>query len=191
MRLLRKFLSSAWTGFAILAVCVGFIADFPVGRSELEDSVNAIFPVGAASLPYLALGGVIYGGGLIVRWISRTSADLLHGGPSVRRFQSLSRDIGTCNRLLVNHLEGFHPSSEAYSKTARETELNIEINLLLDGLQSLGIPVPDFGQVGNEERLRFLVAYLTAMETLARSGNLKHAQRSDLVDQLRRQGVRR
>ena len=45
--------------------------------------MSAILPLGAAFLPYLALVGVIYGGGQIASWVVRTSRDLLQDGPSM------------------------------------------------------------------------------------------------------------
>ena len=162
----------------MFCACLGFLADFPGGRSKLEDSMSAILPLGAAFLPYLALVGVIYGGGQIASWVVRTSRDLLQDGPSMREFKALASAVGDCKRDLLTHLQTTYLSSDIFTKTERESRLTVEVKLLMDQLQALKVPVFDFSHIGNQEQWQMLVAYLTTMETLAQSGNLSHARRS-------------
>ena len=148
--------------------------------------MNAIFPIGAALLPYIAFAGVIYGGGLIASWVVRTSRDLLQDGPSMREFKALASAIGDCKCDLLTHLKTTRLSSDVFAKTARESKLTVEVKLLMDQLKALKVPVPDFRQIqiGNQEHTLFLVAYLSSMETLASSGNLKHARQSQFGEQV-------
>ena len=174
-----------WTSFVVLSVCLGFFADFPVGRAKLEDGMNAIHPIGAALLPYIAFAGAISGGVQIVLWVVRTGIDLLNDGPSMRKFKALASAIRDCKVDLITYLEITYLSSEVFAKTDRETRLTVEVKLLMDQLEALKIPVPDFRTIGNQEQWKFLVAYLASMETLASSGNLKHARQSQFGEQVK------
>ena len=181
MRWLRSFLSPTWQGFAIFCVCLGFLADFPIGRDKLVDSVNATHPILAALLPYIAVFGVIYGGGLAGRWLFRKSVDFRNDTSSVRKFQALGLRIGKYTRDLISRLEdplAVYSSFRPFSNASHEAQLKLELKFVLGQLEQLGIPIPDFMPLKEQHQWQALVAYLTTMETLARSGDLSHARQS-------------
>lgn len=178
MRWLRSLFSSAWAGFVILAICVGFLADFPVGRSKLEDSVSTILPIGVALLPYIALGGTVYATGVIGRWALKRILDLLNDGPSVRRFQALATRIQTAQSGIISYL-GPSLWSSTYRDTAFASQLITELQLLLEQLTKLGIRVPPSAEINIEERGQLLVAYLARMRTFAERGELHHARQDN------------
>ena len=113
-----------------------------------------------------------------MQWVVRTGIDLLHDGPSMRKFKALASAVGDCKRDLLTHLETTYLSSDVFTKTERESRLTVEVKLLMDELQALKVPVLDFSHIGNQEQWKMLVAYLTTIEMLARSGNLSHARQS-------------
>ena len=178
MRWLRTRLSPTLAGFVILITSLGFLADFPVGRSRLEDSVSSIFPIGAALLPYIALAGVIFGGGQVSPWIIRKSIELLHNGPSVRKFRALEGPLQQCKHHLIEYVET--PSSSSLSRVSDHSALIVELNLVIRQLIELDIQVPDFGYLINRERSRSWVAYLAATEELAKSGRLQDAREGNV-----------
>ena len=179
MQRLGSILSSTWTGFAVLAVCLGFFADFPVGRPKLEASVSTVLPIGAALLPYLAFGGSIYGGGLILAWVYRHIVDRVNDGTSVRKFQALAVRIGKCNSALIAHLESWPLRSRIYGETSYASRLIAELQFVLEQLADLGIPVPPLGDIDIGEHGQPLVAYLATMQTYAKNGELRRAREND------------
>ena len=66
---IRSVLGSAWTTFVVIAICVGFLADIFSNREYLEGALGGILPMGAALLPYMALGGIVYSGGRFLWWL--------------------------------------------------------------------------------------------------------------------------
>ncbi len=176
MSWLRTLLSQTTTAFLILAACLSFLTDYPIASSRLEDSVSAIFPVGAALLPYVALVGAVYGGGRVCQWILSRSIDLLRGGPSVRKFRALEVDISNCKNQLISLLEDLRPPSLRYTDASREFKLRTELAVLFGRLRQLSVPAPPLSSVLNEKGRAALVPYLAVMQELARVGGLADAR---------------
>ena len=173
MQRLRTQLSPTLAGLVILVTSLSFLTDFPAWRSRLEDSLTDIFPVGAAVLPYLALAGVVYAGGQVSIWIIGKGIDLLRNGPRVRAFRALEEPLGKSKHHLIQYVET--PSSSSLGKVSDRSALIVELNLIVRQLIELDIQVPDFGYLVNRERSQSWVAYLAAMEELAKGGRLQDA----------------
>ena len=178
MQRLRTQLSPTLAGLVILVISLSFLADFPAWRSPLEDSLNDIFPVGAALLPYLALAGVVYLGGQVSIWMVRKGIDLLRNGPRVRAFRALEDPLGKSKHHLIQYVET--PSSSSLGKVSDHSALIVELNLIVRQLIELDIQVPDFGYLVNRERSQSWVAYLAAMEELAKGGRLEDAREGSI-----------
>ena len=173
MRWFRSLFSQTWMSFVVFCVCLGFLADFPIGRDKLENSVNAIHPILAALLPYIAMFGVIYGSGLAGRWLFLKSVDFRNDASSVRKFQALGVRIGNCKRDLISHLEDPYLSFRPFSNASHEAQLMGELEFVLGQLKQLGIPVPDFMPLKEQYQWQALVTYLATMQQLAKNGYLK------------------
>jgi len=178
MHRLRTQLSPTLAGLVILVTSLSFLADFPVGRSRLEDSVSSIFPIGAALLLYLALAGVVFGGGQLSLWIIRKGIDLLRDGPNVRKFRALEGPLRQCKHHMIEYVET--ASSYSLGRVSDHSALIVELNLVVRQLIELNIQVPDFGYFTNRERSRTWVAYLSAMEELSKGGRLQDARESNI-----------
>ena len=162
-------------------MCLGFLADFPIGRDKLEDSVNAIHPILAALLPYIAVFGVIYGSGLAGRWLFLKSVDFRNDTSSVRKFQALGVRIGNHKRGLISRLEdplAGYVSFRPFSNASHEAQLTLELEFILGQLKQLGIPVPDFMPLKEQHQWQALVTYLATMQQLAKNGYLKRARQN-------------
>ena len=62
---------------------------------------------------------------------------------------------------------------------------------MLNKLERLKIPMPNYTQFEGSERSLYLVAYLSAMEQLARRGDLWVARGSDIGEMVMQPGVRK
>ena len=140
--------------------------------------MNDIFPVGAALLPYIALSGIVYGGGQVSQWMIRKGIDLLHNGPRVREFRALEDPLRKSKHHLIEYVET--PSSSSLGKVSDRSALIVELNLKVRQLIELDIQVPDFGYLINRERSQSWVAYLAAMEELANLGRLQDAREGNI-----------
>ena len=178
MRWLQSLLRSTWAAFVILAVCVGFLADFPTSRSKLEDSMSALLSVGVALLPYIAFGGILYSSGLIGTWTVKRILDWKNDGPSVRRFQSLAASIEKYNGELIVYLE-MPPGFRTYRETSFASRLIMELRFVLEQLAGLRIPGPALGNIDIDEQGQPLVAYLAMMQTYAKNGELHRARQNN------------
>lgn len=178
MRRLRTQLSPTLAGLVILVTSLSFLADFPAWRSRLDDSLNDIFPVGAALLPYIALAGIVYSGGQLGIWLIGKGIDLLRNRSRVREFQALEDPLGKSKRHLIQYVET--PSSSPLGKVSDRSALIVELNLIVRQLIELDIQVPDFGYLINRERSQSWVAYLAAMEELAKGGRLQDAREGSI-----------
>ena len=139
MDTLYKIVASLWTAFVILSVCLGFFADFPTGRSQLEDSLSNILPLGAALLPYIAFAGVVGFGGRILVWAIKWSIDHLKEGPEIRRLKGMQYRIKLCKSLLES-LD--NPARMVITQFETETsfiQLNMEWRHLRIKMESVGV----------------------------------------------------
>ena len=164
MRWSRYVLSRTWAAFVVLCICLGFLADFPGGRPNLEGVMTAIHPMVTALLPYLALGGGIYSGGIVGWWVLSKCIDIRNDGRSVRKFQALSDSIEACRLNLISYAEGSYRLETAYRNTSYQSAVTVEVNQVLNKLERLKIPMPNYTQFEGSERSLYLVAYLSAME---------------------------
>ncbi len=178
MQRLRTHLSPTLAGLVILVTSLSFLSDFPAWRSRLEDSANDIFPLGAALLPYIALAGAVYGGGQVAIWMIGKGVDLLRNGPRVREFRALEDPLRKSKRHLIEYVET--PSSSSLGKVSDRSALIVELNLIARQLIELDIQAPDFGYLVNRERSQSWVAYLAAMEELAKGGRLQDAREGNI-----------
>lgn len=140
--------------------------------------MNDIFPVITALLPYIALAGVVYGGGQVSLWMIGKGIDLLRNGPRVREFRALEDPLRESKRHLIKYVET--PSSSSLDKVSDRSALIVELNLIVRQLIGLNIQVPDFGYLINRERSQSWVAYLAAMEELAKGGRLQDAREGNI-----------
>lgn len=175
---MRKLASSLWTAFVAFSVCLGILADFPKGRGVLEEELNNLLPLAAALLPYIAIAGVVYGGGRIGLWMVSEGIYVLTNGPTIRKFEALAPRLRECRTGLVNLLDNNYFLESEYYKRSINIQWMVEIRLVLRQLVRLGIPAPEFKPPGTNGQARFWVGYFVAMERFAANGELDHARRS-------------
>ena len=125
-------------------------------------------------LPYIALASVVYSGGQVSIWMIGKGVDLLRNGPRVREFRALEDPLRKSKNHLIQYVET--PSSSSLGKVSDRSALIVELNLIVSQLIELDIQVPDFGYLVNRERSHSWVAYLAAMEELAKDGRLQDAR---------------
>lgn len=129
-------------------------------------------------MPYIALAGAVYCGGQVSIWMVRKGIDLLRNGPRVREFRALEDPLQVSKRHLIEYVET--PSSSSLGKVSDRSALIVELNLIVRQLIELDIQVPDFGYLVNRERSQSWVAYLAAMEELAKGGRLQDAREGSI-----------
>ena len=152
MDTLYKIVASLWTAFVILSVCLGFFADFPTGRSQLEDSLSNILPLGAALLPYIALAGVVGFGGRILVWAIKWRIDHWKEGPKMRRLKGMQSRIKLCQSLLES-LD--NPARMAITRFETEkifTQLDTEWRRLRIKMESVGVDTSEINLTDENQR---------------------------------------
>ena len=168
---LRKSPAALYAAFAGIALCLDFLADFPVAKSHLVNAVDAVFPLGAAILPWAAWGVIIVLGSFSALKISQWVVDRVGDGPSRRRFQGMGPRLSYCRAGIVSLYDtpSFMPRSG--DEIAQRAEVNAEVNLIFDQLRSLRITLPK-----PDVKTDVLIAYFATMETLADRGELRRAR---------------
>ena len=176
MVLIQKIVGSLWTAFAVFALCLGLLVDFPNGRDKLEDSVSAVLPVAAALLPYIAMVGSIVGGGRIVIWASMLGIDRLNQGPSRRAFIVLNADIRLTKELLIsqsnNHLLFLSDKAAAYSNYCKVVA---QLDNLRTKLVKLEIEIGIIDVEREDQRLQ-MIGMLSSLEVHAVQGDIEKAR---------------
>ena len=175
---LRKVFGSLWTAFAVIAVCVGFLADFPSGREQLEESIGNIFPLAVAILPYVAIAGVALFGGRILIWVWRWLRDVLDDGPSKRAFKSQHDNLAECKDLLIDfqkYRPVAHHREVVASMQARFSEICARIDQLNVELSNLDITMEMF-DINDESQANEMIDQLARLEVYSAKGDLDRAR---------------
>ena len=154
-----------WAGFGVAATCLGVWAD--------RESV----PVALLTwlIPYLALGGAVFVGGLLLTKFVLLIHDLKTGGPSIRAFNALAPWVEECKKMVEVYY-GLDDSATDGQRIGVTNLANVEIMMLFDELRDLGIQVPNFRDVSDRESAHHLLLYLGTMEGLARRSALRRAK---------------
>ena len=181
MRWLRQWFSLVWGVFAFLSICIGLIADLPSLVAALEGRMSSVVLTSAA------LGGAVYCVGVLGTWLVKWVVYRRNDGPSVDRFRGLAGDIGVCRDRMQQHYERQGSATLGpFETTVENTVYLMEYASLLDRLKSLCIPIPEYARYPETTQRgeRFWVAYLTALESAAKEGNLRRARSSGLMQSL-------
>lgn len=182
MRLVSKVLSSIWTAFVALSICLGFWADLPVSKEPLVEALNGLAPLAAALLPWVILGFTAYFVLSVAYRIAQWGIDRLNDGPSVRKFQKLAPRAEHCMRQLLPWASDVNSMSEG-DQIANSSLANVEVRQLLAEVRKLGIWEPEFKNVNDRSHVRFLISYFAGMQSLAFHGNLEAARNRSMENE--------
>ena len=160
-----------WGAIAALAVCLGLLVDLPEAKSQLEEAVSAVIPIGAALIPYAALFGAIFVGGTLltatVKWLWDIYLDIRLDRPMRRAFQECYPQIQRCREL----------NSEEGRTIERHVIWVSELKELSGRLHPFGIKTPSLpGKVKIGDAQRRWSIYLARLTVLANHGNLEAAR---------------
>ena len=164
---------------------MSFLVNFPAGRTQLEDSVSTLTPLGAALLPYIAVAGVFGFGGCFAFWVLQRSVDAWTGGPDKRHFMRLHGRIERCKASLSvydNNMFNLEPwddnsfgSSFWSERYAEYIHLHEELQQLERDLKIIGIRTPEIDLYDYYKGAN-LHQHLVRLEVLARHGNVQSAR---------------
>ena len=173
-----KLLTTAHAVVGYSIILSSYLANFPVSSSRIEQSVEALWPLGSALMPWIVWGGLIFCLVVLATRLLAWIVDRLNDGPSVRRFHNLTQRLRFCRSILVSlhDFGGFLPEGE---RASRYSEALWEAGLTMKELEELRIPIPESTRIPDKESLIRLIGYFTAMEALAANGQLRHARISD------------
>ena len=176
MGVLQKAVGSIWAAFVVFCVCLGFLADFPSGRDQLEGSISAILPIAAALMPYIAIAGITYFGSRIVYVLSIWSVDRINGGPKKRAFIAKQSEIQRCKNLLIQYGDEFlrllDDKGRAYSQYCESVA---QLEALRSDLRNLEIDIGVISVEVDQQRLQ-MIGMLSSLEVHARNGDIEKAR---------------
>ena len=185
-----------WPWKKILGVClavwaaigsVGTFFDLWAIISFGAKRVGTMTSIGGTVLPPVITFAIIVVAGTassmlglwLVYWVKYRWND----GPKVERLRTLAPKLGTVKAWMIRHYRNRESSLEG-DVLADASALMVEFSELADLLRELGVPVKEATPfVGDDDRrMRFTLAYLSALERRARQGDLQGARSPYLVN---------
>ena len=122
-------------------------------RDSIPDISISVVTIMVWLIPKVALGGMVFFGGMLLTALFLWVRDLLRKGPSIRKFQALAQRVQECQSTLTEH---YDRPRRGVSHAARFGVAYAQVELLLEDLRRLGIETPVFEHPDNLDDVRFL-----------------------------------
>lgn len=159
---------------AAFLLFLGFLADFPVAKKALEDNVDALVPVLSALLPWLALGGALFTGLMLLGWTYLAFVEWQRRPPRrVTQFKALSVEAHNCFAELDSYsrrLQWATVSQDRSETLSRHAQVVARLGRLFAFLGTFELPVPTNWHLRDQHDRTMLLEYLAELKAGASFG---------------------
>ncbi len=184
MSWLRRYFRPTWTritGLVVgIGVCLGILVNFPVARTQLENSIDRVSAIVAALVPWIAFAGALFFSFILAGGIVMWEVDRRRAGPEKRRFICLRGALAEAREKLEESMSGFDPlySQETSAQfQGRLEEVDALVESLADELKQLGIATPPVGNIHQTNEVHKWLKALPRLVGYSSRGDLDAAIR--------------
>ena len=178
-RYFRPTWARIWAIVAAIAVFVSILGGFNDATARLEAAVEAVFPIGAALIPFVALFGIISLSALLVGAGYEWVVDRRNNGPARRKFKGLHERIDRINDSLASVGTWNSNTDRAIDLDAFFSEVAGEVEVLADELRNQGIQTPTELKP-NIQSIDEWTNYVATLKAYVPDGNYQYAIRLGL-----------
>lgn len=157
---------------------MGILVNFPVARTQLENSLDKVSPIVAALVPWIAFAGALFFSFILVGGIAMWEVDRRRAGPEKRRFICLRGALAESREKLEASMSEYDVFVETRAQyQGRLEEVDALVESLADDLNQLGISTPPVGDIHLSENVNMWLVALPRFQALSARGDLDAAKR--------------